>query len=343
MAKTILVTGITGYIGLHCARELLEHGYHVRGTLRDARRSEKTRKTLEKAVPGCSSSLSFIEADLQDDKGWTEAVTACDGILHVASPFPMRQPRNENDLIIPAREGTLRVLRAAAKLGVHRVVLTSSMVSVYQGNTDIDRPLTGDDWSRIDQKGVNAYAKSKTIAEKAAWDFVNGPDGRGIDITAINPGLVLGPALNDEFGTSLDLIKQMITGAIPASPPIMIALVDVRDVAVAHRLALEKPDAIGKRFLLPPYSLWFKDLAAVVKKHYPEYKAPTKELPPWLVRLMANIKPELKGILNELGHEMQVDNSPAREILGLDYHSLDDMIVASVETLISAGAIKRKK
>jgi nucleoside-diphosphate-sugar epimerase len=342
MAKTILVTGITGFIGLHCARELLEHGYHVRGTLRDASRSEKTRKTLEKAVPGCSSSLSFIEADLQDDKGWAEAVTACDGIFHVASPFPAKQPRNENDLIIPAREGTLRVLRAAAKLGVHRVVLTSSMVAVFQGNHDLDRPLTGDDWSRLDRPGMNAYAKSKTLAEKAAWDFVNGPSGRGINLTALNPGLVLGPALNEDFGTSLDLIKQMMTGEIPASPPISIAVIDVRDVAAAHRLAFEKPASIGKRFLLPEFCLRFKHLATIVKKHYPNHKAPTNELPPWLVRLMSNIKPELKGILSELGNDMRVDNSPAQEILGLEYHSLDDMVVASVESLFAAGALKRK-
>ncbi len=342
MSKTILVTGISGFIGMQCARDLLDHGYQVRGTLRSAKKANPVRDALVGAVPGSSSQLSFIEANLTDDKGWDEAVQGCDGILHVASPFPAGEPKNENDLIIPAREGTLRVLRAAAKAGVPRLVLTSSMVAVFHGNRDRSTPLTGKDWSQLDKGPIGAYAKSKTLAEKAAWDFVASPEGKNIALSTVNPGLVLGPAVSKDFGTSLDLIKQMMTGALPASPPIHLPVVDVRDVATAHRRSLEVQQAIGQRFLLVEEVLWFKQIAEILKANFPRHKAPVKELPAWLVRFMANFRADLKSVVADLGQEMIVDNRPAQEVLGVRFHHAEDMIVAAAESLIAAGAVKKK-
>lgn len=342
MSKTVLITGITGFIAMQCAREMLEHGYTVRGTLRSSRKAEKVRNTLERCVPGCSSELSFIETDLGSDDHWPEAVDGCDGILHVASPFPAAQPKNEDDLIIPARDGTLRVLRAAASGNVRRVVQTSSMAAVYYGNRRKDTPLTEKDWSDLSTPNMSAYSKSKTIAEQAAWEFVKSPEGNGINLTAINPGLVLGPALNEDFGTSLDLLKQMMDGSLPASPPIHMPAVDVRDVAAAHRLAFENESAIGHRYLLVERAIWLKELAQILKKHYPQYKAPTTELPLWLVRFMANFRSDLKTVLADMGHEMQVDNQATKNLLGRPLYSMDDMVVAAAESLIASGALKKR-
>lgn len=249
MSELVLVTGATGFLGQHCILQLLAAGYEVRGTVRSLQREADVRTALRRGGADAAK-LSLVEADLTADAGWAEAVRNCTYVLHVASPFPLVQPDDEDDLIRPAREGALRVLKAAAEAGVKRTVLTSSVAAVSAGHDKSGgRVFDESDWSDLEKPNVSAYEKSKTLAERAAWDFIATPDARGMELAVINPGAVLGPALSADTSSSLEIVRQLMSRALPACPHIGFPIVDVRDVASAHLAAMTRPDAAGKRFI----------------------------------------------------------------------------------------------
>ncbi|MBQ75753.1 MAG: hypothetical protein CMQ20_12135 [Gammaproteobacteria bacterium] len=245
MPEKILVTGASGFIASHCILDLLQHGYAVRGTLRNLDRSEKLRDIIAKHHSGASE-IEFAEANLTSADGWAEAIDGCDGVFHVASPVSAVLPKDSNELIEPARQGTVNVLTAAKNAGIKRVVLTSSAAAVTGSEKVSERTYTCDDWSDPLDSNLTAYSVSKTIAEKKAWEMAA---GGGSELAVINPVVVLGPALETDYGTSLELLYKLLTGELPLVPNVGYEIVDVRDVATLHRLAFEHPEAAGQRFL----------------------------------------------------------------------------------------------
>ena len=294
MRKRVLVTGITGYIGQHIAAELLTKGYEVVGTLRSLQKAEKTMAALAN-LPGAKG-VSYIEADLLSDTNWASALEGCDYLVHVASPFFLKEPSNEKQLITPAVEGTQRVLSAAIKAKVKRVVLTSSIAAMTSGKpTGTYGP---DSWSDLNIN-IGAYAKSKTLAEQAAWEIIK---NSSIELVVINPGFVLGPSLGAPGeGTSETMITNMIHGKMPAIPDLAMGMVDVRDIASLHVKALETPNLTGKRFIAAsaePISISY--LAEVLKK-LGHKKAPTIKLPNFTIKILALFNPRAKAMLGNLG------------------------------------------
>ena len=266
MQKKVLVTGITGFVGQHCAVELINNGYTVKGSLRNMNRKEEVLNGLSKVVD-TEGKIEFVTLDLLKDEGWDEAMEGVDFVLHVASPFVVREPKDESELIKPAVEGTLRALRAAQKAGIKRVVLTSSIVSMM-GVAKGYKAINQDSWTDETSSKVSAYIKSKTIAEKSAWDFVNNQTGdHKIELAVVNPGPIYGPTLTGNLtGESMSAMADMIQGKMPAVPPASCSMSDVRDIAKVHVLAMENEDAAGKRFITTtekPYS--FQDLAKIMK------------------------------------------------------------------------------
>jgi nucleoside-diphosphate-sugar epimerase len=331
---TVLVTGISGFIGRHCAVELLKAGYGVRGTLRSMPRSVAVRESLARHAD--VSRLEFAQADLESDAGWDTAVAGCADVLHVASPFPARQPKDEQELIRPAVHGTLRVLRAASAGGVRRLVQTSSMVAVMYGHAaDRSAPFTERDWTSVEAPGVTAYAKSKTLAERAAREFV-AQDRSGLEYASVNPGVVFGPVLDRDIGTSAEVIQMMLAGKYPGAPRLSFPSVDVRDVARMHRLALESDAPTGGRYLCTAGTLWLIDVARALRAGLGDAarKAPTRELPDWLVRLVALVDGTVRPYVPDLGKDMKVDDTLTRRTLGMNCIPGDEAVVAMARSLL---------
>jgi dihydroflavonol-4-reductase len=331
---TVLVTGISGFIARHCALELLNAGYGVRGTVRSLKRSGEVRDSLSQHA--AAPRLEFAEADLESDAGWDAAIRGCGHVLHVASPFPAIQPEDEQDLIRPAVQGTLRVLRAAATGGVQRFVQTSSLVAVMYGHPHSrTAPYTEADWSRIDAPGVTAYAKSKTLAERAAREFV-AKEAPGMHYSSVNPGFVLGPMLGRDLGTSAQVIRMFLKGKYPGAPRVSMPCVDVRDVARAHRLALEVDAPSGGRYLAVAESLWMVEVAGAIRDGLGPQgsKAPRFELPDWLIRLVAVFDASARLAVPELGRESRVDNSLTRRTLGMEFIPAREAAVAMARSLV---------
>jgi dihydroflavonol-4-reductase len=334
---TVLITGISGFIAKHCAVEMLNAGYAVRGTLRSLRRSAGVRDTLARHAD--VARLSFAEADLESDTGWDAAVAGCAHVLHVASPFPAKPPRDEQDLIRPAVEGTLRVLRAAVAGRVQRLVQTSSMAAVAYGHPrGRAEPFTEDDWTRVDEPGVTAYTKSKTLAERAARDFV-ASHGARLHFSSVNPGLVLGPALDSDIGTSAEIVRQFLKGKYPGAPRMSIACVDVRDVARMHRLALETAAPSGGRYLAAADTLWLVDIARALRERLGDAarRVPSRELPDWLVKLAAIFDPVTRQAVPELGRHLRVDAGRTRRTLDIEFIPADEAVAATGRSLIELG------
>ena len=246
--STVLVTGGSGFIGSHCIIQLLAAGHTVRTTVRNLKREADVRAMLKAGGADAGERVSFVAADLENDAGWREAVAGCDFVLHVASPFPLGVPKHEDDLIVPAREGALRVLRAARDGGVKRVVMTSSFAAIGYGHPPRPTPFDERDWTNLDGRDVGAYPKSKTIAERAAWDFI-AREGGGLELSVVNPVAVFGPVLGPDFSTSIILTQRLLDGALPGLPRLHFGVVDVRDVADLHLRAMTHPAAKGERFL----------------------------------------------------------------------------------------------
>ena len=334
---TVLVTGISGFIARHCAVEMLNAGYAVRGTVRSLRRADEVRASL--AQHADVSRLEFATADLEYDTGWPQAIAGCAHVLHVASPFPAAQPRDAQELIRPAVEGTLRVLRAACAAGVQRFVQTSSMVAVMYGHPrDRTAPFTEADWTNVDDPGVTPYGQSKTLAERAARDFMQ-QDRSGLHYSSVNPGLVLGPALDRDIGTSAAIIQTFLRGKYPGAPRLMIPCIDVRDVARMHRLALEADAPGGGRYLGAADSLWLVEIGRALREQLGEAgrKAPSRELPDWMIKLFALFDAGARLAVPDLGKVLRVDTTRTRRTLGIEFIPARDAAVAMGRSLVELG------
>ena len=339
---TVLVTGGSGFVGGHVLAQLLAAGHTVRTTVRKLDREAEIRAVLHHG--GASDDrLTFFEADLTGDHGWADAVAGCDYVLHVASPFPASAPKDENDLIGPARDGALRVLEAARDAGVKRVVMTSSFAAIGYGRHTKTSPYTEADWTEPDAPNV-AYIKSKTIAERAAWDFMQ-RDGGKMELAVINPTGIFGPILGKDFSASIAVIKRLLDGAMPGLPDTYFGVVDVRDVADLHLRAMTSPDARGQRFLaVSGNSLSMADVAAILRRRLPHLagKVPTRKLPSWQVRLAALFGGPARQIAPNLGKRRNSSNEKAQRVLGWRPRSAEDAIVASAESLAMFGLVGGK-
>jgi nucleoside-diphosphate-sugar epimerase len=342
--ELVLVTGGSGFIATHCTLKLLAAGYRVRNTVRSLAREPEVRAMLAAAGADAGDRLAFFAADLTADAGWAEAAAGCDFVLHVASPFPVNVPRHEDELIVPAREGALRVLRAARGAGVRRVVLTSSFAAIGYGHGPVDRPFTEHDWTRADGEGVSAYAKSKTLAERAAWDFM-AREGGDLELAVVNPVGVFGPALGADFSTSIEIIRRMMDGALPALPRITFGVVDVRDVADLHLLAMTHPEAAGERFLAVSGGfVALRDIGLMLRHRLGDAarRVPTRELPDWLLRVVALFDKSVGQIVPELGKRKDATADKARRVLGWQPRSAEDAVVATADSLVALGLLKHR-
>ncbi|WP_067819662.1 SDR family oxidoreductase [Nocardia inohanensis] len=323
MSDLVLVTGASGYLAGHVSTELLAHGYRVRGTIRSVARAQAVADVL----PG----VELVEADLGSDAGWDDAVRGCRFVVHTASPFPGSVPDHEDELIRPAVDGTLRVLRAAAAHGIERVVLTSSIAAVRVGHED--RVATEADWSEL--AACDAYEKSKTLAERAAWDFVT--EHPELELAVMNPGMIIGPVLRPEYGTSVDGIRILLSGEMPGVPRLNFSTVDVRDLAVAHRLGLELPQAAGNRYVLTGEQVSFPEMAKALATRY---RVATRTLPDWLIRLVARFDANARIAARYLGREEHLSAAKARRELGWAQRPLETTLLDTAESLIRFGIVE---
>jgi dihydroflavonol-4-reductase len=340
--ELVLVTGGSGFIGAHCILQLLEKGYRVRTTVRSLSREADVRAMLKQGGADPGDRLSFAAADLTSDAGWPEAVAGCAYVLHVASPFPPAAPKDENEIIVPAREGALRVLKAARDAGVKRVVLTSSFAAIGYGQSPQQAPYTEANWTDPNGDDVRAYVKSKTLAERAAWEFI-AREGGALELSVVNPVGVFGPVLGPDYSTSILLVQRLMDGAMPGCPRMSFGLVDVRDVADLHIRAMTDPAAKGERFLaVAEDHVWIKDIALVLRRRMGAAgaKVPTGELPNWLVRLVAMSDAAVAQIVPELGKYKNSTNEKARRLLGWSPRSNEDCVVATAESMLALGLLK---
>ena len=339
--ETVLVTGGSGFIASHVIVELLARGYRVRTTVRDPKREPDVRGLLKAGGADAGDRLSFTQADLLEDPGWAEAMSGCEHVLHVASPFPETVPDDENELIVPAREGALRVLRAARDIGVKRVVLTSSFAAIGFGHEPREEPFDETTWTNVDVP-VGAYVKSKTLAERAAWDFI-AREGRGLELATVNPVGVFGPVLGRDYSTSILVVQRLMDGAMPGCPKLCFGAVDVRDVADLHLRAMTSNAAKGERFLATTGDfLTVQDVAKILKDRLGERakRVPTRELPNWLVHVASWLDPAVKQILPDLGKTKNATNAKAKRLLGWNPRSAEESIVATAESLLRLGLLK---
>lgn len=335
MPDRVLLTGVSGFLGSHVTLALLDAGYAVRGSVRDLRRAEGVRAALAQAGAD-TSRLEIVSLDLLSDAGWTEAAAGCRYVQHVASPLPVRQPKDRSTLIRPAVEGTERALHAANAAGAERVVLTSSIAAIMYGHAGRATPYTEADWTELGGPGVSAYIESKTRAERAAWALMAAA-GRREALAVINPSIILGPLLESDPGASVMLVLTLLKGWIPAAPRMHFGLVDVRDVAAMHVAAMTAPEAGGRRFIATSGTRRFFEIGDVLRRGLPQFRRrlPHFELPDWFVRGLALLHPELRENAGEIGHRREADNAPARALLGRDFITPEAAILSSAESLIA--------
>lgn len=338
MADRVLLTGISGFLGGHVALELLKAGYLVRGSVRDLKKADKVRDTLGNAGADLGR-LEFVALDLTSDAGWDGAMDGVRYLQHTASPFVTREPRDRNELIRPAVEGTKRAIGAALRAKVERIVTTSSMAAIMYGH-DKSRtaPFTEADWTQIGGRDISGYVESKTRAEKAAWELVDAA-GRHNDLATINPGAIFGPLLDEDPGTSVALLKRMFDGSLPAAAKIAFIVVDVRDVAAAHVAAMTSDSARGQRFPMGNGTFSLMELANMLRKGLPDRagKLPRLEVPDWVVRLVGIVDADIRGNLGELGVVKRGDASAVKRLLGRDLISAEEATLASARSLIAQG------
>jgi dihydroflavonol-4-reductase len=338
--QTVLVTGGTGYLGGWCLAELLRRGYRVRATVRDLAREGEVRATVG-AVVEADGRLSVLEADLKSDAGWAEAAQGCDYVLHVASPFPPAQPKDPDDLIVPARDGTRRVLAAGLDAGAKRIVVTSSSAAIRNaGATPAGRPLTEEDWTDPTNPELTPYSRSKTIAEQAAWGLVE-ERGASDRLAVVNPVAILGPVLNDDLSYSLEIIQRLLKG-MPGVSRLGFSFVDVRDVADLEIRAMTAPEAAGERFLAAGPFLWMSQVAEILRERLGTAadKVPTRTVPNLLVRAMAIVDSGLRTVVGELGHRTDYSAEKATGRLGWSPRPVEDTITETADSLIERGLAK---
>ncbi|NKF23029.1 SDR family oxidoreductase [Solimonas marina] len=335
--STVLVTGGSGFVGAWSIAALLQNGHQVRTTVRDPRRVDDVHAMLERAGVAAEGRLSFVMADLTHDNGWPEAVQGCDAVLHVASPFPASVPRDENELIAPARDGALRVLRASRDAGVRRVVMTSSFAAVGYGHAPRSTPFDESNWTDPTQADVQPYIKSKTLAERAAWDFI-AREGGALQLAVVNPVGIFGPVLSRDHATSIGLVEQLLDGRMPAVPRIYFGVVDVRDVVDLHLRAMTDPGAAGERFIaVAGPTLSMHDVARLLRRHFGARarQVPRWQMPDGLVRLAARRQAALRGVLPQLGIRRESTADKARQRLGWTPRNSEAALIATAESLLA--------
>lgn len=340
--ELVLVTGGTGFVGVHCIVQLLGAGYRVRTTLRSLHRAAEVR-AMVRAAGADPLLIEYAEADLERDVGWASAVAGASYVLHVASPFPLRQPKDPYDLITPAHDGALRVLWAARGEGVRRVVLTSSFAAIGYGRPDPGRPYTEEDWTDTSAKNLSPYVRSKVITEQAAWNFMD-EEGGDLELAVVNPVPIFGPALGRRLSTSVELLHALLNGQVSAVPKGATTGVDVRDVADLHVRAMTHPDAAGERFLaVSGDAISFPDLAKLLRAHLGAHArhVPKRVIPDWLVRMGALANPELRAVAPQLHRSQGASSEKAERMLGWHPRPLEDAILASAESLVRLGLVRR--
>lgn len=336
MAGKLLVTGGSGYIAGYIIRMAIDAGWEVNTTIRNLAREAEVRGWLGTD----NSKLHFFAADLMSDTGWADAVGGCSHVAHVASPLPTNAPKSDDELIVPAREGALRALRFARDAGVKRVVMTSSVAAISYGHRGKTR-FTEADWTDVNSPDAYAYVKSKTIAERAAREWIAREDG-GLEFCTVNPSLVLGPLLAADFSTSLEAIRKLMDGSMPGLPRLGFGIVDVRDVAAMHIQLLTEEGVDGERFIASGPFMWMEDVAAILRSglRADGRKVPTRRLPTWLMRILANFDPVIRQVKGELGNVRENDASHARERLGWVPRPAEESILDTARDLIRLGVVK---
>ena len=337
----VLVTGGSGFLGGWCVIDLLRRGYTVRTTVRSLSREGQVRAAVSSEVdPG--DRLTVLAADLTKDEGWSEAVAGCDYVLHVASPFPPKQPKDPDALIVPARDGTLRVLRAGLDAGAKRIVVTSSVAAIRLSAPTATRPLDETDWTDPDSPGLTPYVRSKTLAEQAAWDLVR-ERGEEDRLAVVNPGAIIGPVLNDDLSYSLQAVQRLL-GGTPGVPRLGFTLVDVRDVADLELRAMTDPAAGGQRFIAATEFFWMAEIGAVLRKRLGEKaaKVPTRTIPNFVVRGIALFDPGIRSVVGGLGQRTELSSEKARTSLGWAPRPMEDTIAETGDSLIRHGLVGTK-
>jgi dihydroflavonol-4-reductase len=337
MTGTVFVSGGSGYIAGFLIRQLIDAGWTVHTSIRDLAKESAVRATL--AVD--NSKLKFFAADLTSDAGWAEAMAGCSHVAHVASPLPTDAPKHEDELIIPARDGALRALRAAKAAGIKRFVMTSSMAAIAYGHGGTKSVFTEADWTDPTSPDAYAYVRSKTIAERAARDWV-AAEGGDMEFVTVNPSLVLGPLQSGDFSTSLEAIKKLLEGSMPGMPNLGFGIVDVRDVADMHVRCLTAPNMAGERFICSGPFLMLDEVAAILRKGLgPQArKVPKLKLPNWLVRIAARFDPVISQVIGELGKRRESPPVHAREVLGWVPRPVDESILDTARDMIRLGIVK---
>ena len=334
MPRTVLVTGITGFIAKRIARDLLAQGDSVRGTLRNSARAQEVRDAVADLGADALARLDFAPADLTADAGWAEAIAGVDAVIHTASPFPLDIPKDENVLIRPAVEGTERVLRAAQAAGVTRVVVTSSMEAVMHGTTS--NPMTEADWSTPQAKSAVPYTRSKILGEKAVWAF--GAAHPEMQLTTILPGMVLGTPTDRHTGSSVGVIARFLSGKDPMVPDFSLPVVALEDVSAAHVRALDRPESIGNRYILAERFMGMPDLARLLAATYPDRRIATRIAPRFLIALLALFDKQLAIAKHLQGLDMHLSHAAATRDLGLDFISADDAVLRTARFLVDQDA-----
>ncbi len=335
----VLVTGATGFIAMHCVVQLLQQGYQVRGTLRELSRAAQLRGTLAQHVKA-DDRLELVSADLLNDDDWDGAVSGCHYVLHVASPVPLQPPKHEDELIAPARDGTMRVLRAAAAGGVKRIVLTSSIDAAIRGHVVENKIFTENDWSNLDGN-LTAYQKSKTLAERAAWSFITQADTVHLEVAVINPGFVFGPLLDGKFRASSEVIRKLMSREVPGVGRIMFPIVDVRDVAAAHLKAMTISAAAGQRFFCVGAICSLREIALILENHFAArgYRIPTRVLPDFLFRLVGLFDSSVRLVVPDLNKPQAISTERIQTVLSWQPRSKEEAVISMAESMIQHGLI----
>jgi dihydroflavonol-4-reductase len=336
-APVVLVTGANGFVALHTMSRLLELGYRVRGTVRSSERERDVQDALSRSVG--RDRLSLVRAVLTSDENWAEATTGCDFVLHLASPAPLKNPRDNDELVVPAREGTLRVLRAAQAARVKRVVMLSSMAAVVGGHQGENRTFDDSDWAKLET--ANAYQRSKALAERAAWNLIQTPGGP-TELTSVNPSYVFGPVLDRHYFASSEWILALMRRDVPGVPDLQLHFVDVRDVVDLMIRAMLAPAAAGKRLLASANSLRLREIALILERHFRPmgYRIPTRVLHDVLVRCLGLLVPKVRrSVVPNLGWSFQISTEQTKAAVGWTPRAPEETLVEMVRSLIALGVL----